>query len=149
MKQQNYSVKQITATETYVVRHPVLRAGKPIESCVFNGDDLETTYHFGIHDGNNLIGVASFLKNSHANFEEVKQYQLRGMAILKAYQGMGIGHELLKHCDAFLIKKDVELIWCNAREIAVNFYKKNGFSVIGSPFNIKDIGPHFTMKKPL
>jgi ribosomal protein S18 acetylase RimI-like enzyme len=69
------------------------------------------------------------------------------MAVLKTYQGLGVGHELLKHCDDFFINKNVLLIWCNAREIAVNFYKRNGFSVFGDSFNIKDIGPHFVMRK--
>ena len=36
------NIKKISATETFLVRHPVLRAGKPIESCHFDGDDLET-----------------------------------------------------------------------------------------------------------
>jgi predicted GNAT family N-acyltransferase len=149
MKQQNYSVKQITATDTHTVRHPVLRPGKPRASCIFDGDDLKTTIHFGIFDAEKIIGVASFLKNNNANFTELSQYQLRGMAILQPYQGLGIGNKLLKYCDNFLIEKGVNLIWCNAREIAVNFYKRNGFSIFGNVFNIKDIGPHYAMKKKL
>lgn len=148
MKKQHYYIKQITATETYAVRHPVLRPGKPLASCVFDGDDFETTIHFGIYE-EQLIGVCSFLKNSNPNFIESAQYQLRGMAVLKSHQGLGVGKALLKYCDSFLIEKQVELIWCNAREVATNFYKANGFSIFGSPFNIKDIGPHFVMKKPL
>ena len=147
MIQQNYNIKQITAIETHTVRHPVLRTGKPKSTCVFDGDDLETTMHFGIYDDNEIIGVASFLKNSNPNFTELTQYQLRGMAVLKTYQGLGVGHELLKYCDDFFINKNILLIWCNAREIAVNFYKRNGFSVFGDSFNIKDIGPHFVMRK--
>jgi len=149
MKQQNYSVKQITATDTHTVRHPVLRPGKPRSTCIFDGDDLKTTIHFGIYDNEHIIGVASFLKNNHPKITDLNQYQLRGMAVLKAYQGLGIGHTLLKYCDAFLIEKGANLMWCNAREIAVNFYKRNGFSVFGDVFNIKDIGPHYAMKKKL
>jgi len=43
-------IKEIPSKETYIVRQPVLRKGKPIESCIFEGDDLETTYHFGLFD---------------------------------------------------------------------------------------------------
>ena len=39
-------IKNISANETFLVRHPVLRAGKPIENCKFDGDELETTQHF-------------------------------------------------------------------------------------------------------
>ena len=35
------NIKKISALETFPVRHPVLRAEKPIESCHFEGDDLE------------------------------------------------------------------------------------------------------------
>ncbi|WP_158844714.1 GNAT family N-acetyltransferase [Algibacter sp. L1A34] len=149
MKKQNYYIKQISAIDTYAVRHPVLRAGKPITSCIFEGDDLETTMHFGIYDNDELVGVCSFLKNNNPKFPEFRQYQLRGMAVLKSQQGLGLGQELLKYCDTILKLEKTELIWCNAREVAVNFYKKNGYSPIGEPFNIKDIGPHFVMKKQL
>ena len=149
MKKQNYNVKQIQAIDTHSVRHPVLRPGKPIESCVFDGDDLETTLHFGIYDAEELIGVCSFLKSNNPKFSELKQLQLRGMAVLQSKQGLGIGHFLLKHCDAILKIAKTELIWCNAREVAVNFYKKNGYRVIGNSFNINGIGTHFVMKKQL
>ena len=43
-------IKEIPSKETYSVRQPVLRKGKPIESCIFEGDDLATTHHFGLYD---------------------------------------------------------------------------------------------------
>lgn len=39
-------IKKISSSETFLVRQPVLRAGKPLESCRFDGDDLEITHHF-------------------------------------------------------------------------------------------------------
>jgi hypothetical protein len=50
-------IKKIAAIETYSVRLPVLRKGKPIESCHFDGDDLETTLHFGLYLGQKLVGI--------------------------------------------------------------------------------------------
>ena len=44
-----HSIQKITSTETYPVRHIVLRAGKPIESCQFDGDELGSTHHFGYY----------------------------------------------------------------------------------------------------
>lgn len=41
-------IKKITSYETMIVRHPVLRQGKPIETCHFEGDDLSSTYHLGL-----------------------------------------------------------------------------------------------------
>ena len=45
--------------------------------------------------------------------------------------------------------KNAKIIWCNARENAVNFYKKNRYQIIGESFNIKDIGLHYLMYKVL
>jgi hypothetical protein len=38
--------QKITALETYSARHAILRKGKPLSTCQFDGDDLESTHHF-------------------------------------------------------------------------------------------------------
>ena len=145
----DYKIKQITAEEAFTVRHPVLRAGKPIETCAFDGDNLDTTFHFGIFDNETLIGICTFLKNTTSYASEKAQYQLRGMAVLKPYQNKGLGSIILKHGENVLKAKNINLVWCNAREVAANFYKKKGYKTIGKPFNIKDIGLHYVMIKKL
>jgi len=145
----NYKIKIICSTDTYSVRHPILRTEKPIESCVFEGDDLETTIHFGIFSEENLVGICSFYKNSHPNILETPQYQLRGMAVLMPFQNKSLGKKILRHAEDFLKEKSDIIIWCNAREIAINFYKKNGYQIIGEPFHITDIGLHCVMYKVL
>ena len=145
----DYKIKLINSNETHSVRHPVLRAGKPIESCVFEGDDLETTIHMGIFVKDHLIGVCSFYQNSSPKILEIPQYQLRGMAILKAFQGKGLGKIILRHGEKLLNEKKSKVIWCNARELAVNFYKKNNYKIVGEPFSIKNIGVHYVMYKVL
>ena len=142
-------IKEINASETYAVRHPILREERPIEDCVFEGDDLKTTFHLGLFNESELIGVVSFRMYPSNYFSEKNQYQLRGMAILKEFQGKGLGELLLKHAETLLIEKNTKIIWCNAREIAVNFYKRNGFKIIGDSFTIPKIGMHFVMYKEL
>ncbi|SFZ93773.1 Acetyltransferase (GNAT) domain-containing protein [Flaviramulus basaltis] len=71
------------------------------------------------------------------------------MAILKEYQGKGIGNIILNYTEEFIKKKNTDIIWCNAREIAVDFYKKNNYQTIGKAFPIKDIGLHYVMYKTL
>jgi hypothetical protein len=44
------NIKKIIALETFSVRHPVLRAEKPIENCHFNENVLGTTVHFDLYD---------------------------------------------------------------------------------------------------
>ncbi len=140
-------IKEISSFETFLVRHPVLRADKNIETCVFDGDDLETTKHFGYFINEKLIGVASIYQNRNLNFLELNQLQLRGMAILKNHQKNGFGEKLLNYCEDYAIKNQIEMIWFNAREIATPFYKNLGYYVFGSFFEISEIGNHILMFK--
>lgn len=145
----NITVKQITSVETYSVRHPVLRAGRPIEDCEFSGDELETTIHLGLFLDDTLAGVATFLKQDNTLFNTPLQYQLRGMAILKKYQGKRLGEALLQHGETLLKKRSTTLLWFNARVIALSFYKRNGYTIIGDSFEIPSVGTHFVMYKAL
>lgn len=146
---ENYTIKQISSKDTYIVRHPVLRKDKPIASCAFIDDNKHTTIHLGLFFNTTLIGVASFLKNKNTSFPQTKQYQLRGMGILKKYQGKGCGKLILSYGEKLLKSKNTNLIWCNARESALNFYKSNGYTSIGDTFIIPNVGPHYVMFKPL
>ena len=145
----NFSIKKISSNETYPVRHPILRAGRPLEDCRFDHDDLETTFHLGLFEKNHLIGVATFLKNNSSSFPESSQYQLRGMAVLNRFQGKGLGAQLLNYAEAELKLSQTELLWFNARERAVPFYSKLGYKTTGNPFDIKGIGTHYLMFKKL
>lgn len=143
------NIKRITPEETYAVRHPVLREGKPWDSCAFDGDHLGTTFHLGCYEDDNLIGVASFLENGHALHNFTNAGQLRGMAVLNEHQGKGIGKLLLTFGEKLLLEKHIYIVWMNAREIAVPFYERCGYSKIGNIFDIAKIGNHFVMYKKI
>lgn len=140
-------VRKISASETYKVRHQVLRQGKPIDSCKFEGDDLDTTFHLGLFYYSELIGVATYMKNRNELFQSTFQYQLRGMAILQQFQGKKFGNVLLEKGEQILKTRKCNFIWCNARQNAVSFYKNFGFEVNGNEFLIPEIGPHYVMHK--
>ncbi|OYQ33147.1 GNAT family N-acetyltransferase [Flavobacterium cyanobacteriorum] len=142
-------IKQIAPEETFAVRHPVLRPGKPLEACVFDGDNLPDTIHFGLYDDDNLGGVASLFKAVNPAFKEERQLQLRGMAVLPAYRNKGFGEKLVQAAEAYAISGGTGLIWFNAREAAVGFYEKMGYKKTGARFVIQDIGPHYVMYKIL
>ena len=140
-------IKKITAFETIIVRHPVLRPGRPIESCHFDGDDMPTTSHFGLFLENQLAGVISVFKIQNKLFSEENQYQIRGMAVLSEFQKKGFGEQLLQYCENEIRLKSGNLIWFNARETAIGFYEKSGYEILGDPFEIPDVGPHYILFK--
>ena len=141
-------IKIISASETFSVRHPVLRAGKPIESCHFDGDELNVTRHFGFFEDQILVGVVSLFERKNALFSEKNQYQIRGMAVLENYRKKGIGEKLIRFCENYFGSKD-QIFWFNARLIAVGFYEKLGYKKIGLPFIIQDVSQHYLMFKQL
>jgi predicted GNAT family N-acyltransferase len=140
-------IKKISSAETFLVRQPVLRPGKPIESCHFDGDDLETTQHFGLYFNQELVGIISLFKNNIPNFIEKNQYQIRGMAVMENQQKKDFGKALILHSEAFCKKQKVDLIWFNARVEAVGLYEKMGYKKTGNTFEIPDVGAHILMFK--
>jgi len=142
-----YTLKQITSQDTFAVRQPVLRPGKHIDTCIFDGDDFPSTVHFGIYQDNELLGVISVFQAKSPYFNEEHQFQIRGMAVLESQQKKGLGEKLVIKAEEYITAKGGERTWFNAREIAVSFYKKMGYEVIGDEFNIPDVGPHYVMHK--
>jgi len=140
-------IKKITAKETYPIRLEVLRKNIPLPY-EFNGDFEENTFHLGAFKNTKLVAVSSFMKASNPNFKGT-QYQLRGMATLNEYQGLGLGKLMLEEAFSILKTFKTDCLWCNARVIAVKFYEKLGLQTFGEKFEIKYVGGHYVMFKYL
>lgn len=138
-------IKEISAQDTFPIRLEVLRKNIPLPH-EFNSDFDTDTIHFGAFKNDELIAVSSFMKASNPNFVG-RQYQLRGMATLTEYQGSGAGKLMLQKAFVILRKKNIAVLWCNARIAAVDFYKKQGFQTFGEKFEIPYVGEHYVMFK--
>ncbi len=143
----NIEIKPIRFEETYPIRQLVLRPNLPKSTCFFEGDQEDATFHFGLFETNILVGIISLFKNNHADFPEINQYQIRGMAVLPEYQKLGFGQKLVEYSQDYLKQKNTDLIWFNAREKAVGFYSKIGYRVFGEAFEIPTVGTHYVMYK--
>lgn len=142
-----WEIRQIKAKTTYPVRHIVLRKGRPIESCVFEGDALKSSIHLGAYTNETLVGVLSAYHKKHPDFSETKSYQVRGVAVLEAQRKKGIGKLLMEEIERRLSQMEVALLWLNARQTAVPFYQRLSYSVHGDVFDIPHIGPHYCYYK--
>lgn len=148
IKNKEYQLKTITSQETWPVRHPVLRKGRPLEDVYMEADNMPTTFHLGIYHNKEIVGVASFMEDSFNEFSG-KQSRLRGMAVLPEYRQKGLAELLLKKGEQLLKERQRTLLWFNAREIALSFYKNLGYEIVGGIFDIPKVGPHYRMKKQL
>mgnify|MGYP006138015691 FL=1 len=135
---------QLSSSQTtYEVRHPVLRKGKPVESCRFENDDHPESIHLCAKKKDIIIGVLSALPNNCPDFPLKKSYQLRGIAINHRFQRMGIGSLLVQKVEQQIrLNKSIEYIWLNARVKTKNFYLNLEYLPVGKIFNIIDIGMH-------
>ncbi len=148
LKNDAYQLKEISAKETWPVRHPVLRKGRPLEDVYMEADEQSSTFHLGMFYNGTIIGVASFMDDSHPDFTG-SQYRLRGMAVLPEYRRKGIAELILKRGEMLLKEKGKTLLWFNARVVALQFYKNLGYTIDGTQFDIPKVGPHYRMKKQL
>ncbi len=136
-------VKEITATDTYKIRLEVLR--KDIDlPYKFDGDSDEGTFHLGGYYEEELVGIATFMKNDIKSLKGV-QYQLRGMATTTKARGKGLGKQIINQAITILKEKQVDFLWCNARKEAVLFYEKLKFAKIGAEFIVEKVGSHYKM----
>lgn len=110
----------------------------------------EGARHFAaLEDGQVVVGACYILLNV-APFDSKKwALQLRGMAVEPALQGQGIGASLVKHVLTLAEEEQVEILWFNARRVALGFYAKLGFHKWGEEFEIPNIGPHTVMFRTL
>ena len=60
--------------------------------------------------------------------------QLRGMATLQSHQRRGVGAALISAGIERAMAIGAEVVWANARDAALAFYLREGFSVQGDGF---------------
>ena len=126
------------------LRSSVLREGKPLEQCVFSGDDDPETFHLADIRDEQAVCIASCYLQGHPDFKG-KGYQLRGMATAPEFRGRGVGNQLLNFAVVYLRGQQADYLWCNARRTAYSFYLGLGFEFISPEFEIEGIGMHRVM----
>ena len=123
-------IKEITAADTYPLRHAVMWPQMPLDFIILPDD--EKGIHFGLFKNDTLIAVASlFIENNIAQF--------RKLATATPEQGKGYGSQLLSHLLAYAEDKKVKKIWCNARKDKAAFYFKFGLKVTKRVFRKQEI----------
>ena len=136
----------ISAKETQPLRLEVLWQHKnSLEECRLDIDDLESTFHVGALKNGVLVSVGTFLVQRNEKFEEKYQYRLRAMATSPKVRGENFGKQVIDFALVELKNRGVELLWCDAREVAIGFYEKMGFNILGDFYEVPMIGKHKLM----
>ena len=142
-------IKKVKAFDIRKIRHRNLRQGKPFSTTTYKKDNDKKTFHLACIYNNIIISCATFYPENNSFFSKENSYRLRGMATDLEHRKKGIGKKIMLQAFEKIKKKKGTLLWCNARLIAVEFYKKLGLQIKGEEFNITDIGPHYLMYKKM
>ena len=121
------------------------RTGKSLKiKLVFNE---KNTFHLGVVLEKNIVSCSTFYPEQTDKMPSKNAYRLRGMATDSSYLRKGYGDQIMQEAYHILKSKECDLLWCNARLIAVPFYQSVGFQEVGELFDIPEIGPHYYMYK--
>ncbi|HEY9030226.1 MAG TPA: GNAT family N-acetyltransferase [Kangiella sp.] len=144
-------IRSVPQANIIPLRHSVLRAGQPVETCYYEEDNMEGCFHLAAFIDGRVVSIASFYPESHSKQDTDSEldrdctWRLRGMATDPESQGKGYGAELLKEGLRICNEKGARVLWCNARTTAAPFYSKLNFDIKGEEFEIEGIGPHYFM----
>lgn len=125
------------------IRMKVLREGTPSQDPRYTEDDWEITKHLALYKDDEIVGTSSWLTkpfpmpHAHSNNFDT---QLRGIAIDQSLQSTGLGAELLHYGVQLAQQNGAGIVWARARDSALQFYEKNGFTTVGDAFTDEATG---------
>jgi len=165
MEASNIQAQMLLPEEIQQLRNEVLWPHKSFEQCILETDRLSTTFHFGVQIDGLAVATVTFQKentdklkqdSSKGSSKDVsqdalqeKQYRLRAMAVREGYRGQGFGDAIVEAGLNHLFGLGVEVVWCDARVAALNFYRRLQFDELEEEYEIPIIGLHRFMWKVL
>jgi ribosomal protein S18 acetylase RimI-like enzyme len=134
------TVEQVDAEATYRLRAQELRQGRPVE---IEEDHAPYTLHLAARvDGGEVVGVVRFHPRDCPWRVGEGSWQLRGMATDPRVRGLGVGRALVADGLARVSARGGDLVWCDARQAAVGFYERLGFTVVTEEYDLRPVGAH-------
>ena len=149
MSANNGQAQILQPEEIQQLRNEVLWPHKTFENCILETDRLSTTFHFGIQEDGLTVATVTLQQEKTVTLQQEKQYRLRAMAVREGYRGQGFGEAIVESGLNHLRELGVEVVWCDARVAALNFYRRLQFEELEEEYDIPIIGLHRFMWKVL
>ena len=142
-------INKVDAKKIRRLRHVELRKDQDFSTTSYLKDYEESTFHMACIIDDKIVTCATFYPEKSSKIKSDNAYRLRGMATDADFQRKGYASDLMTESFKELKKRACDMVWCNARLVAVDFYKSVGFKITGDLFDIQGIGPHYYMHKEI
>jgi GNAT superfamily N-acetyltransferase len=129
-----YTVTSVGLTDIMQLRVAVLRKGTPATDCNYPEDTYPDVVHFGIIHEGTAIATSSWFMKECPETPGVLAMQLKGMAVTNELQGAGLGSLLIDAGLALANERGATIAWARARDSAMGFYERLGFTSTGEGF---------------
>lgn len=125
----------------YDLRYRVMREplGKERGSERNEGD--ETGIHFSLFDEGNIVAIARL------DQIDPTLCQVRWVAVETALQGKGYGKKIMQAVEEKATAMGYKKLMLHARDYALRFYEKLGYTLVGPSYKLFDILQHYEMYK--
>lgn len=138
-----HEVVALTLEDIMPLRVKVLRKGTPVTHCNYPEDTYEDVIHLGVKNENTVVGTSSWFRKECPDRVGEEALQLKGMAVDDSLQGSGIGVQIIAAGLALATERGVSIVWARARDSALGFYVRCGFTEIGPGYIDEPTGmPH-------
>ena len=130
-----FVVRSVTRESVMDLRVRVLRRGTPVTTCDYPEDSLPDVVHLAAIDGAGVvIGTSTWFSKECPEMPGIPAVQLKGMAVDDRMQTGGVGRALVTTGESWARDRGVTIGWARARDSALGFYEKCGYSVVGDGF---------------
>lgn len=126
--------------QALVLRDKVLRQPLGLKFAAAELMKDEHDIHMGLFNGNTILACLIL------TLQPEGKIKMRQVAVDDTMQGKGLGSMLSKQVEKYAAEHGYTLIYCHARKVAVPFYQKLGYSIVGNEFTEVKI-PHYLMEK--
>ena len=126
-----WTIRELAADETHALRRAVSADGRTdIPSMHHELDDSQGAWHLGaLNPAARVVAISSFYLTPYPPRPEAQpSVELAFMAVDPALQGKGIGSAVMAEAIRRLKVTDAIILWANARDSALRFYERFGFT---------------------
>jgi ribosomal protein S18 acetylase RimI-like enzyme len=125
----------------YNLRYRILRQpwGQPLGSERNEGDT--TGIHLALFDYDRIKAIARL------DISGVGEGQVRFVAVDKSVQGKGFGKLIMKEAESVSISRGDSRMILHAREVALDFYKSQGYEILEKSHVLFERIQHYLMQK--